>query len=136
MHPVVATARQAEEVGGAVCDHLVHVHMERSARAGLEGVHDELAVQPSCDHVAGGAGDGANDPAGKEPQFSVGERRGQLDLSVGADQGGVRAQTADGEIGDRAGGLGPEAGVRGHPHRAEGIPLAPSTRARGARDDA
>ena len=45
MHARVGAARLAEELGGAVRDHFVRVHVVRGARARLIDVHDELVAQ-------------------------------------------------------------------------------------------
>ena len=62
---VYVAARAAEQLGGAVGQHLVHVHVVRRAGAGLIDVDDELIAQLPGEHLVGGPDDRVADLRGR-----------------------------------------------------------------------
>ena len=61
MHARVAPARLAEQLRGAVGEHLVRVHVVRRAGARLVDVDDELIAQRAAEDLVGGGDDGVGD---------------------------------------------------------------------------
>ena len=60
-----------QELGGAIGDHLVCIHVVTGSRPGLEGVNHELVVQFSIDHFLGCLGDGIRPLYIQQSQFAV-----------------------------------------------------------------
>ena len=61
VHARVGALRLAEDLAGAVREHLVRVHVVRRAGPGLVDVDDELIAQPAGQDLVGGLDDGAGD---------------------------------------------------------------------------
>ena len=62
MHERVVTLDAAQQLDGAVGDHLIGVHVGGCARAALNRVDDELVVQLPVDQLVAGAFDGLRHP--------------------------------------------------------------------------
>jgi len=127
--PVAAT--EAEDLVRARGDHLIGVHVQGGAGAGVEGVDDELLPQASVHDLAGGLGDGPGRVGFDQPQLGIGPGGRELDGGEGADQLGVGAQTAEREVPDGPRRLGPVVGVGGDGHRSHRV--ADFTRSHAAR---
>ena len=80
----------AERFEGEVRDHLVRVHVGRSARAALDEVGDELVAHLAGDQLVAGAGDRVGDLRVENAQVAVRERRRLLHVTERLDE--VRLQ--------------------------------------------
>ncbi len=122
MDGLVGAGRMPEGDVGEVRDHLVAVHVERRAGAGLEDVDDELCAQRvvAQDAVTGGD-DGVGQLRLQHAEVAVGERARFLQEDEGADEEGMGAEAADGIVLDRPLGLRAVKGVVGHVNFAEGV---------------
>ena len=123
VHARVGAARFAEDLGRAVGEHLVRVHVVRRTGAGLVDVDDELIAERAADDLVGGLDDRTRDIAFQTPERRIGFGRRLLDENRRDDQVGRRAQTADRKILDGAGGLHAVVRIGGNLHFAEGIAL-------------
>ncbi|CAM5693841.1 hypothetical protein SAFG77S_03633 [Streptomyces afghaniensis] len=68
---VVAAAGVAEDLQGAVGDDLVGVHVRRGAGPALDGVDDELLVQPSGADLLAGPDDRTGDVRRQQAQVTA-----------------------------------------------------------------
>ncbi len=99
---VYVAPRRAEDLGGAVRQHFVRVHVVRRSGAGLIDVDDELIAQAALEDLVGGGDDGARDLPIEPSERGVGFGSRLLDQHGGRDQLGRRGQAADREVLDRA----------------------------------
>ena len=104
-------------------DHLVGIHVGRSAAAGLENVHDELRVVMTFGNLHRRALDGERDRQINPAVHAVNVRRRGLDDPEGADERPLQAHRADREVFNGAGGLRSIEGIGGHRHRAHAVVL-------------
>ena len=95
----------AEELGRAVRQHLVRVHVVRRAGARLIHVDDELIAERAGENFVGGRADGVRDVRLQAAQRGVRFGGGFFDEDRRDDQIVGRAKTADREVVDRARGL-------------------------------
>ena len=110
-----------EDLGGAIGEHLVGVHVVRRAGAGLIDVDDELIAEPSVQNLVGGPDDRAGKAVRKAAELAVGLSRGFLDEDGGRDERRWRGDAADGKVLDGALRLPAVVGLRRHPDLAERI---------------
>ena len=110
-----------EDLGRAVGEHLVGVHVVRRAGAGLVDVDDELIAELPAENLVGGFDDRACDAGGEPAERSVRLRRGFLDQDGGGDERRRGGEPADGEVLDRARRLSAVIRLRGHPDVAERV---------------
>lgn len=126
MHRRLAAARIAGQFVGAAGDHLVDVHVGLGAAAGLPDHQREVFVVAACEDLVGGL---FNQPGDFRRQFAevvVDPRGGFLDQRQGVDHGERHALAADGEVLQRALGLGAPVGVVGHLDGAQAIGFGPA----------
>ena len=116
-------ARLAEELQGAVGDHLVGVHVGRGPRPGLEDVDHELAIEPTFRHFRRGADDRLGLARAEEAQVRVHARAGRLDRPQRLDEAPGEAESRDGKVLDRARRLRPVVRVGGHRHLSHAVAL-------------
>ena len=102
------------DLGGAVGEHLVGVHVVRRAGTGLVDVDDELIAKPAGENLVGGGDDGARDLRVEPAERGVRFGGGLLDENRGGDEIGLGAQAADREILDRPHRLHAVVGVGGN----------------------
>ncbi len=105
MHVVVHAPREAEVLSSPVGEHLVRVHVVRRAGARLIDVDDELIAQAAAEDLVGGGDDGGGDGRIEPQEIAVRFGRGLLDQHRCGDEIRRRAQAADREVVDCAGGL-------------------------------
>ena len=117
----MAAGRFAEQLGGAVGQHLVGIHVGAGSRAGLEDVEGEVRVQVAAHHLRRGRGDRLGAPFVEQAKFEVDLGGLLLDQAQGAQERAREGQPGDREILDGAGGLRSVEGVGGNRHRAERI---------------
>ena len=120
---LIGAARLTEQFGRAVREHLVGVHVVRGAGAGLIHVDDELIAETAGEDLVRRGDDGACDLAVETAELGVGLGGRLLDEDGRGDEIGGRAQTADGKVLDRPGGLSAVVRVRGNVHLAQRIAL-------------
>ena len=85
----VVAQRPAEELQGPIGQHFVDVHVRRGARAALQGVDDDVLVEPAVDHFLAGRLDGGELGRlvfGSPAQFVVRPGGGQLDRAEAVHQ--------------------------------------------------
>ena len=102
MNVLVLAQRAAQQLGGAVGDDLVAVHVEADAGARLKDVHDELLVPLALLDFFGGFDDGVGGLLVHQAEVAIGERSSFLHHRDGADERGMGAQSADGKVLHRA----------------------------------
>src|SRR5881296_3865134 len=119
----LVAAPGAEQLEGAVRDHLVGVHVGRGAGAGLEDVDHELAVELPLRHLRRSAADGVGKPLVEEPERGVDARARALDGAQGGDEAPWEAQPGDREVLDRPRRLRAVVSVRGHHHLTHAVAL-------------
>ena len=102
MHGRVLAPRAAEELVGAIGQHLVGVHVVRRAGARLVRVDDELVAMLAGEHLVGGRDDGVGEPRVEAARLLVRERRGLLDPDLRRDERLERREAADREVLPRA----------------------------------
>ena len=78
----------AQPLGGQVGQHLVHVHVGRRPRTGLEDVDGELVAPSPLDHFAGGLGDGFRHVLVDDAEPAVLDGGRPLDERQGPDEAG------------------------------------------------
>ena len=122
--PVLAS-RAAEQLGRAVGQHLVRVHVVRGAGTCLIHIHHELIAERPAENLLGGADDRVANPLVETFQCDVGFGRGFLDEHGRGDQVRGSAQAADREVLEGADGLDAVIGIGGDRVLAEGIALGP-----------
>ena len=98
---VVIAQRPAEDLQGAIGQHLVDVHVGRSARPALQGIDDDVLVERSGDHLPAGGFDGGELGVVPTAQFVVGPRRGQFDRAEGVNQPAMDRPVGQREVLDR-----------------------------------
>src|SRR4030095_1338780 len=113
MHTRIRAAWAVEELGRAIRDHFVGVHVVRRAGACLVHVDDELIAKIAVDDLVGGRDDSGADGARQPVERHVGPRRALLDEDGRRDELGVRPQSADRKVLERAYGLDAVVGVFG-----------------------
>ena len=99
MHDVIGAARAAEQLRGAIGEHLVGVHVVRRAGAGLIDVDDELIAQLTGEDFVGGGDDRVGASAIETIERAIRFRGGALDQDRRVDEARGRNQPADREIG-------------------------------------
>ena len=128
VHAPVGAFRLAEDLAGAVRQHLVRVHVVRRAGAGLVHVDDELIAERAGQDLVGRRDDRVGDVAIEASERGVGFGGGFLDEDGRDDQIVGRAKAADREVLDGARGLHAVVRVGGHVELAERIALASKAR--------
>ena len=121
MDVLVLAQLAAQQLGGAIGDDLVAVHVEADAGARLENVHHEFLVPLALLNFLGGLDDGVGGLLIHQAEFAIGEGRSFLHHRDSADQRRVRAQSADGKVLDRARGLNAVVNVGGNFFEAERV---------------
>ena len=121
MHALVLAPRRAQQLAGAIGEHLVGVHVVRGAGAGLIHVDHELIAQLAVEHLGGGALDRLGDIRRQTVQRAIGGGRGFLDEDGRRDELGWRGESGNGEVLDRARRLDAVVGRGRHAHLAERI---------------
>ena len=79
MHEAPAATAAAQELRGAVCEHLVDVHVGLRARARLPDDQRKMLIQPTAQRLIGGLGDRPALSLVENPERHVGERGRLLD---------------------------------------------------------
>ena len=123
----LAAEGAAGQLDRAVADDLVDVHVGLRARAGLPDVEREVLVEVPGDHLGGDPGDQVGHPPRQPAGLAVDQRGGHLDVAVGVVDPLRHVVVADGEVLQRALGLGAPVLVGGDvdgPHRV-GFPPRP-----------
>jgi hypothetical protein len=95
---LVCALRMTEQLEGAVCDHLVGVHVDRRSGAALDRIDDKMIVEPAGDDVVSSARDGVGDPGLEVAGVAIGERRRFFYDAHGADERRVDAVARDGKV--------------------------------------
>ncbi len=98
MHRRVRAARAAENLVGAVGEHLVTVHVVAGARAGLIHIDDELIAVLAAEHLVRRLHDRVGEPAFEPSGLLVGQRGGALDPDHGIDERGQRPESRDRKV--------------------------------------
>ncbi len=125
VHVVVGMDLGAEDLRRAVRDHLVGVHVRGRPRPGLVDVEDELVVPFPRHHLGGRGDDRLRDRRVDAAHVGVHERGGLLDRAQRLDEAPAEALAADGEVLERALGLGAVQGRLGHLHLAQRVLFDP-----------
>ncbi len=115
--PGVGARGQAEQLQGAVGQHLVHVHVGGGAGAALQGVHPDLRRQGAVQQLPAGPLHGVGlGGVGEEAETAVAAQRRQLHRAEGPGQGGVHRAAQQREVVQRPGGVDavPGRGRQGH----------------------
>ena len=99
---VVAPLRLAAQLERAVAEHLVHIHIDRRARAALNRVHGELIDQSALDDLIRRLHEHITDLTPQTSRIHVCERRRLLHLCKGDDKVGVELLPRDVEVLHRA----------------------------------
>ncbi len=86
MDVLVLAQVAAQQLGGAIGDDLVAVHVEADAGARLEDVDHEFLVPLALLNFLGGLDDGVGGLLIHQPEFTIGERRRFLHHRDGADE--------------------------------------------------
>ena len=76
MNRLLGAELAAEQLVGAVGDHLVEVHVGLGAGAGLPDHQRKLVVELAVDHLARRADDGAGAARIEQAEFAIGFGRG------------------------------------------------------------
>ncbi|MNQ75696.1 hypothetical protein D3C85_905000 [compost metagenome] len=106
VHQPRLPARAAEQLAGAVRQHLVEVHVGLGAGAGLPDHQRKLGVVLATQHLVGGGHDGLGLACGEQPLGVVDPGAGGLDAGEGVDELKRLALTRDVEVVQGALGLG------------------------------
>ena len=72
MNRLLGAELAAEQLVGAIGDHLVEVHVGLGAGAGLPDHQRKMIVELAVDHLARGADDGAGAALVEQPQLAIG----------------------------------------------------------------
>jgi len=123
MHRFVFAALPAQQLVGAIREHLVAIHVVRRAGPRLVGIDDELLAMPAGEHLVRGFHDGVRELGVQAAGFLVRQGRGFLDQDDGIDEGGEGSEVGDREVLPRALGLDAPQRLRGHGHLAQRITL-------------
>jgi hypothetical protein len=123
MHEPALPARPAEDLGRAIGEHLVHVHVALGARAGLPHHQRELVRPAAREHLVGRGHDGARLLRRDESQALVHRGRGALDPRERFHDLGRHALGGDAEVLEGSLGLGAPQALLRHFDRSEGVPL-------------
>ena len=130
MHQAALAARTAEDLAGAVGEHLVHVHVGLRPAAGLPDGQRELGVVLARDHLVRGLDDGLGLLRVEALEVQVDLRRGALHLRQRLDQLRRHLLAADLEVRQRALRLRAPEPIGGDLDRAERVLLDASGHAR------
>ncbi len=125
MDVLVLAARAAQQLRGAVGDDLVGVHVEADARARLEDIDNEVLVPLALLDFLRRLYDGVGGLLVDQAEFAIGQRCRFLHHRDGANERGMRAQSADGIVLDRARRLNAVVDVRRNFFMAERVFLNP-----------
>ena len=90
----------AHNLGGAVGDDLVGVHISRGAGAGLEDIEDEMVIKFAVDDLLGGLDNGVFLVGFQQPEAGVNLGGGELYQAEGSDEGAGEPEVANGKIED------------------------------------
>ena len=128
MHRRLLAALAAQQLVGAVRDHLVEVHVALGAGAGLPDDQREMFVELAVDHLLGSVRNHASALAVEDAERLVDVGRRTLDQPERADERQRHALLADAEILQRALGLRAPIFVRRDIDRSERIGLGAGLR--------
>ena len=117
----LGAARAAEDLVGAIGDHLVDVHVGLRARAGLIDRERKMVVELAVEDFLCRLRDRLGAPCVEEAERAIGFGGGALHQRQRRDQRARHALFADREIMPRALGLCAPIGLRRHFDRTEGI---------------
>ncbi len=120
---LLAAERAAEDLAGAVRDHLVHVHVGLGAGPGLPDHQGKMTIKLPVHDLVGRRGDRLGRSLVETAKLQIGQRRRFLHQRHGADQRPGHVLVADLEVLPRAFGLGAPIAVAGHLDRAESVPF-------------
>ena len=98
---LIVAQRPAQQLQGPIGQHLVDVHVGRGAGAALQGIDDDVLVEPAGDHFLAGRFDGGELGVVPSAQFVIGSGRGQLHRAVGVDQAAMHRPTGQRKVFDR-----------------------------------
>ena len=121
----------AQDLDGAVGDDLVGVHIGAGARAALDGIDDELIVQPARDDLIARLLDGAGHLLPDGAGGQVGARAGLFDPGDADDHIPLQALAGDGKVFRRADGMDAVVNILGNVHFPDDIVLNPERLAHG-----
>ena len=121
----VAAGRLAEDLQGAVGQHLVDVHVGAGAGAALQAVDDDLRGEPAVGQLAAGALDGVGLGlvAGPRAERAVGARAGELHRAEGTGQLAVHRLAGEREVLEGALGMRAVQARGRHGHLAQQVAL-------------
>jgi len=123
MHRVVRAERLTEDLVSAVGDHLVGVGVGRRPRTGLEDIDHEILVKLAFLDFLRRLLDRISEARLQQPQLSVDQRRGTLDLGQRPDEAPRQSKSADREVLSSSLGARAVKGVRGNSNLAHGVSL-------------
>ena len=116
---LVAAELLAEDLAGAVGQHLVGVHVQAHARSRLKDVDDEVLVVLAVEDLLRSLSDGSSLLRRDEAKLLIRLRGSELDHRQRADEERARLEATDREVRDGAGGLGSVEGMFRYFNRAE-----------------
>jgi hypothetical protein len=90
--------RAAQDLGGAIGDHLVGIGIGRGARAGLKDVEHELIVEQAVGDLLRCLRNGVGLALVDQSEIAVGHGRGVFDGTQRPDEAAVEALAADGKV--------------------------------------
>ena len=111
----------AQDLVRAIGENLVHVHVERHARAGVKDIDNELVRVLSGEDLVARRDDGVLTALVETAGFAVRQCGRALDANEGSDECGKGSIAADGIVLNRARRLHAVVDVRGNVLEADGI---------------
>ena len=131
VHVLVRAEAAAEDLVRAICDDLVHVHVERDAGSGVKDIEHELVGVRAVQDLVARGDDGVPSLVVQPTGLGVGDRLGLLDADHGPDEGEERPVAADRIVLDAPLCLGAPEGVCRNGDLAESVLLGPAGRGTG-----
>ncbi len=119
-------ARSSEQLGGAVGEHLVEVHVGMGSRTGLPDHQRELPGVAAGDHLLGGADDRRGQAPIEQAEIAIGLGGAAFHRRQRGDQERGHALAGDAEMLEGALRLRPPQASVGHGDLAEGVALDPA----------
>ena len=95
---VILTRRSTEQLERAIGEHLVDVHVGGRSCAALQGVDENVLVEPAFHHLPARGLDRRKDRFVEHSQFAIRHCGRQLDGPVGPDQFGADRATRKGKV--------------------------------------
>ncbi len=120
--PVLAS-RPAQQLERSIGEHLVHVHVQRGARAALQRVDGKLIRPPPFDHLVARLRDRVGHRGLEIAELPMGQRRGLFHQREPADDRGMDRPAAQRKVPERARRVDAPQRLRRNRQFAEGIAL-------------